>query len=80
MADSPGIKRLRSLVRRREEVSGQIDEAVAELLRDGEFVEDIADALGTSRETVRRTRDRLGIADAREIRRAKGLPTRRQAG
>jgi hypothetical protein len=77
MADSPGIKRLRQLVARRKQASEQVDAAVAELLRDGEFVEDIADALGESREKVRRVRVALGIPDAREIRRAKGSPARR---
>lgn len=77
MADSPGIKRLRQLVARRERASGEVDDAVAGLLREGEFVEDIADALGESREKVRRVRKELGIPDAREIRRSKGLPPRR---
>jgi hypothetical protein len=77
MADSPGIKRLRQLVAERKQLSGEIDDVVAELLRDGEFVEDIADALGESREKVRRVRVALGIPDAREIRRAKGSPARR---
>lgn len=77
MADSPGIKHLRQLVARKKQVGEQIDAAVADLLRDGEFVEDIADALGESREKVRRVRVALGIPDAREIRRAKGSPARR---
>jgi len=49
------------------------------LLRDGEFVADIADALGVSRETIRRFRDERGIADAREIRQAKGAAFRRES-
>ena len=79
MADSPGIKHLRQLVAKRSQLSGEIDAAVADLLREGEFVEDIADALGESREKVRRVRVALGIPDAREIRRAKGSPARRAA-
>jgi hypothetical protein len=80
MADSPGIKHLRQLVAKREQITEQIDASVAGLLREGEFVEDIADALGESREKVRRVRVALGIPDAREIRRAKGSPARRSSG
>jgi hypothetical protein len=47
------------------------------LLREGEFVNDVADALGVSRETIRRFRDARDIPDAREIRRAAGAPARR---
>ena len=49
------------------------------MLRDGEFIEDIATALSVSRETIRRFRDEREIPDAREIRRAKGAPARRAA-
>jgi hypothetical protein len=77
MPDSPGIARLRQLVTRRNKVVAEIDQAVADLLRDGEYVEDIADALSESREKVRQARKRLGLPDAREIRREKGLPLRR---
>lgn len=77
MADSPGIKNLRRLVAKRDRAASEVDAAVASLLREGEFVEDIAGALDESREKVRRVRKELGIPDAREIRRAKGLPARR---
>jgi hypothetical protein len=45
------------------------------VLRDGEFV---ADALGVTRETIRRFRDQHGIPGARAIRKAKGTPFRRE--
>lgn len=77
MGESPGIARLRKLVAAAKRANAAVDAQVETLLRDGEFVEDIADALEVSRETVRRTRDKLDLPDAREIRRAKGLPTRR---
>jgi hypothetical protein len=79
MSESDGIKRLRQLAARRRKISTEIDEATEALLRDGEYVADIADALGESRETVRRFRNERGIPDAREIRRAKGAPLRRDA-
>ncbi len=47
------------------------------LLREGEFVNDVADALAVSRETIRRFRDARDIPDYREIRRAAGAPARR---
>lgn len=75
--DSPGIVRLRQLVKRRGRLETEISETVGALLRDGEYIEDIADALGESREKVRRIRVELGIRDAREIRRERGLPLRR---
>lgn len=78
MADSEGIKRLRALAGRRKRLNTEIDEATEALLRDGEFVTDVADALGVSRETVRRFRDEHGIPDAREIRAAKGAAFRRE--
>jgi transposase-like protein len=79
MAESAGVTRLRRLVAKRDKASTEVDAQVVALLREGEFVEDIAAALGESREKVRRTRKTLGIPDAREIRRAKGAVTRRSA-
>jgi hypothetical protein len=79
MTESDGIKRLRLMARRRKRLDADIDAATESLLRDGEFIEDVALALDVSRETVRRFRDEHGIPDAREIRRAKGLPSRRAA-
>lgn len=79
VTDSAGLKELRGLVAQRKELDAQIDDATDKLLRDGEFVEDVADALGKSREKVRRFRRDHGIPDARDIRRAKGLPERRPA-
>jgi hypothetical protein len=38
----------------------------------------VDDALGVTRETVRRFRDKHGIPDAREIRKAKGTAFRRE--
>ena len=78
MADSDGVKRLRQLAARRRKLTEEIDEATETLLRDGEFVQDVADALGVSRETIRRFRDERGIPDAREIRQAKGAAFRRE--
>jgi hypothetical protein len=80
MADSPGLANLRHLAERRQQLSAEIDTATETLLRAGEFVEDVSDALGESRETVRRFRKRRGIPDAREIRRANGSPARRPSG
>ena len=79
MTESDGIKRLRQLATRRRKLAAEIDAATEALLRDGEFVADIADALGVSRETIRRFRDDRGIADAREIRQAKGVAFRRES-
>jgi hypothetical protein len=80
VTESDGIRKLRQLAARRRKISAEIDEVTEALLRDGEFVEDIAGALGESRETVRRFRNERGIPDAREVRRAKGAPLRRPAG
>jgi hypothetical protein len=77
MTESDGIRKLRELAARRSQVSAEIDGLTEALLRDGEFVESIAAALGESRETVRRFRKERGIPDAREIRRAKGAAARR---
>jgi hypothetical protein len=77
MADSEGIQRLRRLAARKRRLDAEIDEATEALLREGEFVEDVAGALGVSRETIRRFRDARDIPDAREIRRAMGSPARR---
>lgn len=77
MTESAGTGRLRQLVAERKRVSDDIDAEVIRLLRDGEFVEDIAGALGESREKVRRVRKAQGIPDAREIRRVKGAAPRR---
>lgn len=77
MAESDGIRKLRQLASRRRKLSAEIGEQTETLLRDGEFVNDIADALGESRETVRRFRKERGIPDARGIRRAKGAAARR---
>jgi len=77
MTDTPGIQRLRRLVAKQNAATAAVDEVVAECLREGEFVEDIADALGRPREKVRRIRVALGLPDTREIRREKGLPLRR---
>ena len=79
VTESEGIKRLRQLATRRRKLAVEIDAATEALLRDGEFVTDIADALGVSRETIRRFRDDHGIADAREIRQAKGVAFRRES-
>ena len=77
MTESEGIKRLRQLVGRKNRLSAEINQQTAALLTEGEFIEDIAGALGESRETVRRFRDKHKIPDTREIRRANGLPPRR---
>ena len=77
MVDSEGLKRLRQLAARKRRLDTEIDEATESLLRKGEFVNDVADALGVSRETIRRFRDTRDIPDAREIRRTLGSPTRR---
>jgi hypothetical protein len=77
MTESDGIRKLRQLAARRREISAEIDQATEALLREGEFVNDIADALGESRETVRRFRKERDIPDAREIRRTKGAASRR---
>lgn len=77
MTGTDGIRKLRQLADQRRKLNAAIDQATEELLRDGEFVEDIAGALGESRETVRRFRKQRDIPDAREIRRAKGAAERR---
>jgi hypothetical protein len=77
MSESDGIKRLRQLASRRDHLAAEIDTLTDSLLREGEFVENIAAALGTSREKVRRFRVEREIPDAREIRRAKGAAARR---
>jgi hypothetical protein len=77
MVESDGIKRLRQLASKRDRLDADIDALTDDLLREGEFVEDIAAALSTSREKVRRFRKDRNIPDAREIRRAKGAPGRR---
>lgn len=79
VSESDGIKRLRELVAIRDRASADVDECLAELLRDGEYVENLADALEESREKVRQFRIARGIPDAREIRAAKGKPLRRPA-
>lgn len=78
MTESDGIRKLHELAARRREISAEIDDVTEALLRDGEFVESIAAALGESRETVRRFRKERDIPDAREIRRAKGSAPRRK--
>ena len=77
MSESEGIKRLRELVAARKQASAEVDALLVELLGDGEYIEDIAGALGESREKVRRFRIEHGIPDARDIRREKGSPRRR---
>jgi len=77
MGESDGLRRLRLLAARRRRINEQIDALLAELLSAGEFIEDIATALDESRENVRRFRIKRGIADAREIRRARGAAARR---
>lgn len=77
MAGSRGLEQLRCLATTRRQLDAQIDTLTESLLREGEFVEDIADAQEVSREKIRRFRKDHDIPDAREIRRAKGLPTRR---
>jgi DNA invertase Pin-like site-specific DNA recombinase len=79
MVESEGLTHLRQLAARKRRLDTEIDEQVEALLREGEFVNDIADALGVSRETVRRFRDARGIPDARETRRAMGAPARRSS-
>lgn len=71
MSDSDGIKRLRHLAVRRKRLSAEIDELAETLLRGGEYVGNVADALDVSRETIRRFREARKIPDAREIRRAR---------
>lgn len=80
VSESTGIRDLRQLVSDRRELDAKIDEKTAELLREGEFVEDVAAALGESREKVRRFRNERNIPDTRDIRREKGLPPRRVKG
>lgn len=77
MSESDGIKRLRELVAIRNKASADVDAHLAELLREGEYVENLAAALDESREKVRRFRKEHGIPDARDIRREKGEPRRR---
>jgi hypothetical protein len=77
VSESDRIKRLRGLVAVRNKASADIDALLAELLRDGEYVEDLAAALGESREKVRQFRMAHGIPDTRDIRREKGKPRRR---
>jgi hypothetical protein len=77
VSESDGIKRLRELVAIRNQASADVDKLLAELLRDGEYVDNLADALDESREKVRRFRKEHGIPDARDIRREKGEPRRR---
>lgn len=77
MPESPGITHLRQLVGRRKKIDAEIDGVVADLLRGGEYVEDIADALEESREKLRRLRKALRIPDARQIRKERGMPMRR---
>lgn len=77
VSETDGIRRLRQLAARRKRLDAEIDEAAEAVLRDGEYVEDVATALDVSRETIRRFRDKRGIPDTREIRKAKGLPLRR---
>lgn len=78
MSESEGIKRLRELVAIRNKASADVDTCLAELLGEGEYVENLAAALDESREKVRRFRIEHGIPDARDIRREKGEPRRRQ--
>jgi hypothetical protein len=82
--DTPAIGRLRQLAARQKQlavqqkqVDGEINAETEEALRNGEFMEDIADALGVSREKIRRFRISKGIPDPRETRRAMGAPARR---
>ncbi len=77
MAESEGVRRLRLLAARKRRLDAEIDNTTETLLRDGEFVNDVADALSVSRETIRRFRDDHDIPDAREIRRAIGAASRR---
>ena len=77
MADSKGLTRLRQLAARRKQLDDEIDHVTETLLRDGAFIQDIANARSVSRETIRRFRDEHRIPDAREIRRTKGAPARR---
>jgi hypothetical protein len=77
MAGSSKRGQLRRLVTARRQLDAQIDALTESLLREGEFVEDVAGDLGVSREKVRRFRKDRDIPDAREIRRAKGAPARR---
>jgi len=80
MSESEGIKRLREMVAARKQATAEIDALLVELLGDGEYVEDVADALGESREKVRQFRIAHDIPDARDIRRDKGKPRRRPVG
>lgn len=77
MSESDGIRRLRELVAIRNQASADVDKLLAELLQDGEYIENLAAALDESREKVRRFRIEHGIPDARDIRREKGEPRRR---
>lgn len=70
---------LRQLVLEKADLDAEINATLEELLRAGEYVEDIANALGESREKVRQFRKAHGISDARDIRREKGTPRRRPA-
>jgi hypothetical protein len=77
VGDSDGVERLRRLAAERRKLDAEMDALTEQLLRRGEFVAAIADAQGVSREKIRRFRDDHDIPDTREIRRAKGAPTRR---
>jgi hypothetical protein len=76
---STGLDQLRRLVATRRQVDADIAAVEEALLRDGEYVENIAAALEVSREKVRRFRDGRGIPDTRETRRARNAPARRPA-
>jgi hypothetical protein len=80
MTGSSGLEQLRRLAAARRQLDEQIDTLTESLLRDGEFVEDIAGAQGVSREKIRRFRKDHDIPDTREIRRSKGAPARRAPG
>jgi hypothetical protein len=79
MSDSDGIKQLRQLAAKRAKLNADIDETAETVLRSGEYVENVAAALGVSRETIRRFRDKHQIPDARDIRQESGRPRRRPA-
>lgn len=71
------LEELRRLAATRRQLDAQIDALTESLLRDGEFVEDIADTQGVSREKIRRFRKDRDIHDTREVRRVKRAPARR---
>lgn len=80
LCPASGLEQRRRLAATMRQLDTQIDALTESLLRDGEFVENIAAAQGVSREKIRRFRKDHGIPDTRETRRAQGAPARRPAG